>query len=102
MKTKNKPRKKLTDEEIDKIVVGQADNDLAWEKPIRRKAEPTSVLIPSELASRAAFLARLHRKASVGEWLKHIIQERIELEEAAFSGLKQELSSKGSPNRHLQ
>ncbi|MFH1905858.1 MAG: hypothetical protein ABIL11_00490 [Chloroflexota bacterium] len=50
--------------------------------------------IPPDLAARAAFLARLHRKTSVEEWLTRIIQERIELEEAAFTGAKQELTTK--------
>ena len=34
----------------------------AWESPAKvRKSKPTSVTLPSELASRAAFFARLHR-----------------------------------------
>jgi competence protein ComGF len=50
--------------------------------------------IPAELAARAAFLARLHRQRSIDEWLTHIIQERVELEEAAFVGAKRELATK--------
>jgi hypothetical protein len=97
MSTKGEMRENFSEEEIDKIVVAQADDDAAWEKPIRRTMKSTSVSIPAELAARAAFLARLHRKASVEEWLTHIIQERIELEEAAFVGVKQELTARRGP-----
>jgi len=88
-------KRKLFQEEIDNIVVAQADDDSAWEEPIhvrRKKLAPLS--IPAELAARAAFLARLHRQRNVEEWLTHIIQERIELEEAAFIGAKRDLATK--------
>ena len=97
MNTKGEMTEKLSEEEIDKMVVAQADDDAAWEKPVRRKAKRTSLSIPGELAARAAFLARLHRKSSVEEWLTHVIQERVELEEAAFIGAKQELAAKHGP-----
>jgi hypothetical protein len=86
---------KLTEKEIDRIVVSQADDDSAWGKPVRvRRKKPASVSIPAELAARAAFLAQVHRKKSLEEWLTRVIEERIELEEAAFIGVKQDLSSK--------
>jgi hypothetical protein len=97
MNTQDEMKDKLSEEEIDKVVVAQADDDVAWEKPVRHKARPTSLSIPGELADRAAFLARLHRKGSVEEWLTHVIQERIELEEAAFVGVKQELAARHGP-----
>jgi hypothetical protein len=59
----------------------QADDDSAWEKPIRvHQAAPASLSIPAELAARAAFLAR----------------ERIELEEVAFVEAKRDLARKRS------
>jgi hypothetical protein len=86
---------KLTEQEIDKIVVSQASDDSAWEKSVHvRRNKPASVSIPAELAARATFLAQVHRKKNLEEWLTHVIEERIELEEAAFVGAKQELSSK--------
>lgn len=86
-----------SEEKIDTIVVTQADDDSAWEEPIRvREPEPTSVPLPSELAARAVFFARLHREANVEDWLKRVIQERIDLEEAAFAGLKRELATKSN------
>ena len=85
--------KKLSEQEIDQIVVAQADDDAAWDKPSHvRKAKPASLSIPANLAARAAFLARLHRSKDVDDWLTRIIQERIELEEAAFIGAKQDLA----------
>ncbi|MCX5843589.1 MAG: hypothetical protein NT022_07550 [Deltaproteobacteria bacterium] len=93
MRQKNK--RSLSDKEIDSIVIAQADNDSAWERPshIRRK-KPTAVALASELAARAAFFARLHREANVEDWLTRIIQERVDLEEAAYVALKRDLSSK--------
>jgi hypothetical protein len=95
MRTGAKMKRKLSQEEIDNIVVAQADDDSAWEEPIRvRRKKSASLSIPAELAARAAFLARLHRQRNVEEWLTHIIQERIELEEAAFMGAKRDLATK--------
>ena len=88
-------RRIMTEEEIDQRVISQAEDESAWLSPIKvRKPKPTSVSLPSELASRAAFFARLHREGSLDNWLKRIIQERLDIEEAAFSGLKRELLTK--------
>jgi len=95
MSTRDKVKKDLSEREIDQVVVAQADDNSAWEKPVRvRRARPASLSIPAGLAARAAFLARLHRKNSLAEWLMHIIQERVELEEAAFVGVKHDLAAK--------
>ena len=98
MTIKNKRiEKKRSSEEIDQIVVAQASDDSAWREPVRvRRANPTSLAIPAELATRAAFLARLHKARDVEEWLARIIQERIELEEVAFAEAKRELATKSS------
>lgn len=92
MKRLKVPLGKLSQAEIDRIVAAQADDESAWEKPIRvRRKKSASVVIPAELAARAAFLAQLHRRRSIEDWLTHVIQERVELEEAAFAGAKREL-----------
>ena len=89
--------KALSVQEIDKIVIAQVNDDSKWEKPLRvRMKKKSSVPVPSELAARAAFFARLHREVSVDDWLKRIIRERIELEEAALAGLKRDLSVRKS------
>jgi len=86
---------KPTEKQIDRIVVSQAENDSAWSKPVRaRRKKSASVSIPPKLAARAAFLAQIHRKRNVEEWLTRVIEERIELEEAAFVGAKEDLSAK--------
>lgn len=90
-------KKRLSEQEIDRIVVKQADNDSAWEKPIHvRKTKPTSLSVPADIAARAAFLARLHKERAVEKWLIHIIRERIELEEVAFVEAKRDMAAKNS------
>jgi len=95
MSTGVKTKKDLSEKEIDQIVIAQANDETAWEKPVYvHRTKPASLSIPAELAARAAFLARLHRMKSVEEWLHSIIQERVELEEAAFVGMKHDLTIK--------
>jgi hypothetical protein len=80
---------KLSQQEIDEIVIAQADDDNAWEEPIEVKvAVPETMTLPPKLAARAAFFAQLHNMDSAEAWLQQIIQERIAFEEAAFTGLK--------------
>jgi len=86
-------RKQLSEPEIDQIVESQAEDDAAWQKPIKvRRAKLTSLSLPADLAARAAFLARLHGEKNVDEWLARIIKERLELEEVAFGRAKREMS----------
>lgn len=88
----SKKVRNLSEEEIDQLVIAHADDDSAWEKPIRvRRSKLSAVSLPAELASRAAFFARLHREASLEEWLKRIIEERLNIEEAVFAESKRDL-----------
>jgi len=90
-------RRKPYEEEIDKVVVAQAEDDSAWEEPIRaRKNKAASLSIPAELIERASFLAKLHREKGAKEWLTRIIRERVELEKIAFAEVKRELKEKQS------
>jgi len=57
-----------------------------------RQAAPLS--IAADLAARAAFLARLHRTEALRIGSPTFIRERVELEEAAFIGVKQELAAR--------
>ena len=87
----------LTAPEIDQIVVAQADDDTAWGEPVRvRRTKAPSVPLPSALAPRVAFFAHLHREQSMEAWIERIIQERLDLEEAALAGLKRALATKDS------
>jgi len=86
---KNKKATALDQENADRLAVSQADDDSAWEAPIRvKRSKPASLSIPGELAARAAFLARLHREAGVDKWVERIVRERVELEEFAFTEAK--------------
>ena len=96
MSIENKSNR-LSEEQIDEIVISQADDDTAWEDPILvRRNAPTTVSLPAELATRAAFLAQIHKMSSVEDWLRIIIKERIDFEAAAFAGLKQSLIEKNN------
>ena len=80
-------------QEIAKLVTAQADNDSAWEKPIQvHRSKGEAFLIPAEVASLAAFFARLHREPSLEHWIKKVIAERIDIEEAAFAATKRALA----------
>lgn len=90
-----KTKSDLSEPEIDQIIVPQANDDSAWEKAVRvQRDKPAPLSIPAGLAARAAFLARLHRTGSVEDWLTGVIRERVELEEAAFIRVRQELAAK--------
>lgn len=90
---KTSKRRKMTEKEIDNLVVAQAENDSAWEPPVQvRRGEPGTISIPADLATRAAFLAQVHRASGVEEWLTRVIRERIELEEVAFAEAKRDLT----------
>ncbi len=83
-----------TEKEIDELVIAQADDDSAWEKPAQaRRSKSEAVSIPAEVASRAAFFARLHREPSLEHWIKKVIAERIDIEEAAFAHAKRDLAA---------
>ena len=90
-----------SEQEIDDVVISQADDDTAWEEPVKVHANRLERLsLSSALAGRAAFFARLHHEAGVEAWPERIIEERLDLEEAAFVGLKRELATRRHPSRH--
>ena len=98
MKTKSKVKKKaLSEEDVDQLVESLADDGDAWETPIQVSAkQPASLLLPTNLAVRAAFLAKLHKERDMRAWLKRVITERIEFEESAFMEFKKTLASNRS------
>ena len=90
-------KKKTTrksEKEIDELAIAQVDDDSAWDKPVHvRRSKSEAVSIPAEVASRAAFFARLHREPSLEDWIKKVIAERIDIEEAAFAHAKRDLAA---------
>jgi hypothetical protein len=83
-----------TEKEIDELVIAQADDDSAWEQSAQaRRSKSAAVSIPAEVASRAAFFARLHREPSLEHWIEKVIAERIDIEEAAFANAKRDLAA---------
>ena len=90
MKRNSRP----SEREIDELVAKEADDNSSWGKPVRvRRSKSASLSLPPDLASRAAFFAHLHRERSVEAWIKRIVVERIDTEEAVFAALKRELGS---------
>lgn len=88
-------KKAQSEKEIDDFVAAQADDESSWDQSIQvRRTASSTMRIPSELAARAAFFAKLHRQTSVEECLSKIVKERLEMEEAAFASLKREMAFK--------
>lgn len=86
-----KKKKKLSEIEIDEFVVAQSEDEGAWTRPVHAKrSHVASLSLPTELALRAEFFSRLHRSKNLNEWLRRVIQERLDMEEAAFHDLKRD------------
>jgi hypothetical protein len=85
---------KPSSDEIDEIVIAQADDDSAWEPAILVQRKQTAVGLPPNLAQRAAFLAQLHRERNLQSWVERVVRERVELEERAFTEARRELAAK--------
>lgn len=84
---------KLSEEEIDEIVVKEANDLTKWEKPIAVKApKAISLRLSPELIQKAKFFAETHKIENYREWLENIIRERIELEEDLLEALKSDLA----------
>ncbi len=84
-----KKKKKQTEEEIDKIVIAEADDMSKWEKPIT--VIPAAIRFSPAVIEKAKYLAKLHNARSYQIWLKQIVEERIKLEEKLLSDFKREL-----------
>jgi hypothetical protein len=87
-------RPRLTEEEIDQRVIAEAGDDSAWEAPVQVSRKSPTIGLPTSLAQRAAFLARLHRERNLQTWIERVVRERVELEERAFTQARRELSAK--------
>lgn len=91
--------KKLTEEEIDEIVIREADDLSKWEEPIQVKApQATSIRLSPQTIQKAKLLASIH-KAQYQAWLEQIVEERIHLEEELLDSIKSNLKESNSNNR---
>ena len=97
MRTGNTNKKKIARRDrhdIDNVVISQANDDRAWDSPVRvKRAKSMPLLISRELAARAAFLANLHGEPGLDQWVERVLRERVELEEHAFTRAKKDLAS---------
>jgi hypothetical protein len=59
MNPKKSKRQRISEGEIDKIVESQAEEDSAWERPIKvRRAKSTALSLPADLAVHPSTLLR--------------------------------------------
>ena len=74
---------KLSEKEIDELVIKDANDLSKWETPIEVKpgVKATVIRLNNQLIERAKFFASLYNIQSYQEWLEQIIQERIQQEE---------------------
>ena len=87
-----KHKKRLTEEEIDRIIINEADDKTKWGKPITVK--PVLIRFSPSIIEKAKHLAKLHRASDYQVWLKRIVEERIRLEEEILSDFKGGFSSR--------
>ena len=88
-----KNSKKLTNEQIDEIVIKESDDLSKWEEPIEVKA-PQAVLLrlSPELIQKIKFLATIHKTDNYQNWLEKTIKERIQLEGELLDSIKSDLT----------
>ncbi len=86
-----KHKKILAEEEIDRLVIAEADDMARWGKAIAVK--PTSIRFLPSTIEKAKYLAKLHKARGYQTWLKQIVEERIKQEEKVLSDFKRELKT---------
>lgn len=93
---KTKPRPRLRHESaIDELVTAQADDERAWTAPIRvRRTKPTAISLSPSQATQAAYFARLHHERDLDSWVRRVVQERLDWEQAALAVVKRRLRRK--------
>ncbi len=86
-------RKKVTEEEIDELVIAEANDMTKWGKPVA--VRPTVIRFSTSVIEKAKYLAKLHNTRGYQTWLKQIVEERIKLEEELLSDIKRGLKTAG-------
>lgn len=91
--TRKQGSAQLSQEAIDDLVTAQADDESAWDEPVRSKGPKwRTIRVPQDLVARAAVVATLLHEPRIDDWIRRIIRERIELEEVELP--------KGTSRRH--
>jgi hypothetical protein len=81
MATMKKAKSKLTEREIDEIVVRQAGDDSAWGKPVHAKAiSVVPISLSPKLIEKAKAIARRRRMKGYQSWMQRVIRDRIKEE----------------------
>jgi hypothetical protein len=93
---KRKPRSRVRHEaEIDEVVTAQANNEHAWTAPILvRRSKPAAISLSPTQAAQAAYFARLHHARDLDSWVRSVVQERLDWEQAALAVVKGRLRKK--------
>lgn len=92
MANMKKKSKKLTDEQIDEMVIKEADDLSKWDEPIKVKApQAISLRLSAELIQKIKFMATIHKTDTYQNWLEKIIKERIQLEDELLDSIKSNL-----------
>lgn len=86
-----KKKKRLIAEEIDELVIAEANDMNKWGKPVAVK--PTSIRFSPLIIEKAKYLAKLHKARGYQTWLKQIVEDRIKLEEKLLFDYKRELKT---------
>jgi hypothetical protein len=93
---KTKPRSRVRNESaVDELVTAQADDERAWTAPILGpRAKPIAISLSPSLASQATYFARLHHERDLDSWVRRVVQERLDWEQAALAVVKRRLRKK--------
>lgn len=94
MKTKPGPRSR-DESAIDELITAQVDDEQAWTAPIRvRRTKPTAISLSPSQATQAAYFACLHHERDLDSWVRRVVQERLDWEQAALAVVKRRLGRK--------
>jgi len=90
---KRNSRRGVHDESaIDELVTAQADDEQAWTAPVFvRRAKPAAISLSPAQAAQAAYFARLHHARDLDSWVRRVVQERLDWEQAALAVVKRRL-----------
>ncbi len=90
-------KRELTEQEIDEIVISEANDISKWEEPISVKPSgAASIRLSPDTIRKAKYFAKLDKYRGYQTWLKQIIEDQIRTEGEILKELKQRLESESS------